>query len=61
MVVLHRRIDFVGLIWLFISFNRLTVQVETSFKLLTLYPTALLPLPYPTALGLIGPRKKDDI
>jgi hypothetical protein len=28
---------------------------------LTLSPTALLPPPYPTALGLIGPSKKDDI
>jgi hypothetical protein len=28
---------------------------------LTLSPTALLPPPYPTALGLIGLSKKDDI
>jgi hypothetical protein len=28
------------------------------WRILTLSPTALLPPPYPTALGLIGPSKK---
>jgi hypothetical protein len=32
--------------------------LERVEKLVTLSPMALLPSPYPTALGLIGPSKK---
>ncbi len=37
---------------------KLMIYIE---KTLTLSLTALLPPPYPMALGLIGPSKKDDI
>ncbi len=34
---------------------------QDSYRSINPLPTALLPPPYPTALGLIGPSKKDNI
>jgi hypothetical protein len=39
--------------------ERLASSQDSYVGQLTLSPTALLPPPYPTALGLIGPSKKD--